>query len=310
MGDGDGVGVAVGTGEGVGVGVAVSGGVGVSVGAGVGVAVLDGVGVSVGAGVGVAVSGGVGVSVGAGVGVAVSGGVGVSVGAGVGVAVSDGVGVSVGAGVGVAVSDGVGVSVSAGVSVAVSDGVGAWVGAGVSVAVSDGVGASVGAGVGVSDGGPSLHADRVVAMRTANKPLRMAPRTPVQRLSGIGNISMSRDAVFSQAVSVEWLLSTLPGSTIPPVVGAILPPDRRPSVTGPGGLIPAPDRSVGEVVDRSDSGLVTRMIFLYNSRNGGSILLSRSSRLHSKPRSASSAVHLRHSSEPFTPSSFSQFGWG
>ena len=216
---------------------------------------VGGTGVGVGDGVGVGVA--VGTGEGVGVGVTVSDGVGVSVGAGVGVAVSDGVGVSVGAGVGVAVSDGVGVSVGAGVGVAVSDGVGVSVGAGVGVAVSDGVGASVSAGVGVSDGGPSLHADRVVAMRTANKPLRMAPRTPVQRLSGIGNISMSHDAVFSQAVSVEWLLSTLPGSTIPPVVGAILPPDRRPSVTGPGGLIPAPDRSVGEVVDRSDSGLVT-----------------------------------------------------
>ena len=178
------------------------------------------------------------------------GGAGVRVGDGVGVGAA--VGTGEGVGVGVAVSDGVGVSVGAGVGVAVSDGVGVSVGAGVSVAESDGVGASVSAGVGVSDGGPSLHADRVVAMRTANKPLRMAPRTPVQRLSGIGNISMSRDAVFSQAVSVEWLLSTLPGSTIPPVVGAILPPDRRPSVTGPRGLIPAPDRSVGEVVDRSD----------------------------------------------------------
>ena len=226
------------------------GGTGVGVGDGVGVGVA--VGTGEGVGVGVAVSDGVGVSVGAGTGVAVSDGVGVSVGAGVGVAVSDGVGVSVGAGVGVAVSDSMGASVDAGIGVAVSDGVGVSVGAGVSVGVSDGVGASVSAGVGVSDGGPSLHADRVVAMRTANKPLRMAPRTPVQRLSGIGNISMSRDAVFSQAVSVEWLLSTLPGSTIPPVVGAILPLDRRPSVTGPGGLIPAPDRSVGEVVDRSD----------------------------------------------------------
>ena len=64
---------------------------------------------------------------------------------------------------------------------------------------------------------------------------------------------MSRDAVFSQAVSAEWLLSTLQGSTIPPVVEVIPPP----SVTGLLGLIPSPDRSVGEVVDRSESRLAT-----------------------------------------------------
>ena len=66
-----------------------------------------------------------------------------------------------------------------------------------------GKGGWVGAGVGVSDGGPSLHAARVVAMRTADKPLRMVRRTPVQRLMSIRNISGSGGAVFARTVSAE-----------------------------------------------------------------------------------------------------------
>ena len=117
-------------------------------------------------------------------------GVGVLVGNGVEIGVGSGVGVDVG--MLVAVGMGVWVSVDVGALVAVEMGVWVGVDVGVSVSVGAGVGVTVADGVGVSDGGPSLHAARVVAMRAANKPARMARRTPVQRLSSIGNISMSR----------------------------------------------------------------------------------------------------------------------
>ena len=68
---------------------------------------------------------------------------------------------------------------------------------------AEGKGGWVGAGVGVSDGGPSLHAARAVAMSAANKPLRMVRRTPVQRLMSIRNISGSGGAVFARTVSAE-----------------------------------------------------------------------------------------------------------
>ena len=68
---------------------------------------------------------------------------------------------------------------------------------------AEGKGGWVGAGVGVSDGVPSLHAARAVAMSAANKPLRMVRRTPVQRLMSIRNISGSGGAVFARTVSAE-----------------------------------------------------------------------------------------------------------
>ena len=104
----------------------------------------------------------------------------VSVAAGVGVGVSVGAGVGVGVSVGAGV--GVDVSVSAGVGVDVS--VSAGVGVDVSVSAGVGVDVSVSAGVGVGLG-PSLHAARIVAMRTARKPLRMARRTPTRKSTAI-----------------------------------------------------------------------------------------------------------------------------
>lgn len=100
--------------------------------------------------------------------------------------VGDGVGVLVGTGVGVAMSDGAGVSIGA-------------VGGG--TLSEEDIGVSVSSGIDAPDGGPSLHATRVVTMRIANNPLSMAPRTRAQILSGNREHPKSRDAAFAQAVS-------------------------------------------------------------------------------------------------------------
>ncbi len=140
---------------------------------------------------GVLVGSGVGVWVGTSV--SVDGGTAVSDDKGVGVLAGVGVGVLVGAGVGVGVGEGAGVGVSVGAGVGVGDGVGVAEGTG--VAVSGDVGVSVSAGFSISGGGSSLHAARVVVMRTASRPLRIA------RLTRVSTNSAAKRAGWSAGIS-------------------------------------------------------------------------------------------------------------